>query len=303
MQFDAGERMHIWVTALLLALCWVAGCGDDDADLQGDPRPANQVVRERIAALAPAANLAHRGSGVNRASQSLPENSLAGFLAGMRDGADGIELDVELTSDGRLLILHDDTLDRTTTCRGCLSGYTFAQARACRLTNFSGEASDEPPPTLDEVFAVLPSHALVNVELKVYSGVCATPSTDAATLARGSVAEIKRLGVEQRTLFSSFSEEAAVTVKRVDPELYSAQLLSGVLTNSIARAVANQLDAIHPLLLVTKPTVAAIQEAGLQVNVWTVSLPADMQANLNKGVNAIITDEPALLRQVLQSRS
>lgn len=303
MQFQASEHMHIWVTALLLALCCVAGCGDDDPAFRGTPRPANQVVRERIAALAPAANIAHRGSGVNRAAQTLPENSLAGFQAAMRDGADGIELDIELTSDGRLLVLHDDTLDRTTTCRGCLSSYTYAQARTCRLTNFAGEASNEPPPTLEEVFAVLPSDALVNVELKVYSGACATPSTEAAILARSSVAEIKRLGVEERTFFSSFSEEAAATVKRVDPTLYSAQLLSGVLSNSLARAVANQLDAIHPLLLVSRPTVMAIQEAGLQVNVWTVSLPADMQTNLNKGVNAIITDEPALLHQVLQSRS
>lgn len=277
----------------------VGGCGDDDPEGITAVRPAHQVVRERIAQLAPAANLGHRGSGVNRTGQALAENSLASFRKAMEDGADGIELDVELTRDGRLIVLHDDTFDRTSTCTGCVSAYTFAEARACRLTNFAGEASSEPPPTLAEVFAALPPSALVNVELKVYDPPCTTATTGPVELARRAVAEIKALGVAPRTLFSSFDEVAAAAVKEADAGMYSAQLLSGVLPTSLGRALERNLDAIHPLFLVPPATVRRIQDAGLQVNVWTVDLREDMQLNLDKGVNTIITDHPALLRQVL----
>ncbi len=295
-------RLKLRYLAPAALVLLVAACGDDDPSHATTARPANEVIRERILQLAPAANLGHRGTGVNREGHALAENSLASFAAAMSDGADGIELDVELTADGRLIIMHDDTLERTTTCSGCVSAYTFAAARACRLINFAGAATNEPPPTLAEVYGVLPADALVNVELKVYDVTCSTPSTGAAELARQAVAEIKALEATRRTLFSSFSEEAAAAVKQEDPTLYSAQLLSGVLPTSIARALERQLDAMHPLFLVPGPTVRRILDAGMQVNVWTVDLAEDMRQNLDKGVSTIITDEPALLRQIINTR-
>jgi len=301
MKLDTREMWARPLTLVALATC-LAGCGDDDPSIGTAARPANEVVRKRIMQLAPAANLGHRGSGVNRDGEVLPENSLASFVAAMQEGADGIELDVELTSDGQLVVMHDDTFDRTSTCRGCVSAYTFDAARACRLTNFAGEISSEPPPTLAEVYDALPPQALVNVELKVYGAACSTATTGATALARASAIEIKRLGVQHRTLFSSFSEEAAAAIKLEDPALYSAQLMTGVQPTAIARAVERNLDAIHPLFLIPATTVARMQEAGLQVNIWTVVLPGDMQQSLVKGVDAIITDEPGLLRQVLQAQ-
>jgi len=305
MWFDlsAMQKCRRFRLSLVLVVSLAAfGCGDDDPDLPTTERAANQVVRERILQLAPAANLGHRGSGVNRAGEALPENSLASFRRAMEDGADGIELDVELTSDGKLIVMHDDTFDRTSTCRGCVSEYTFAAARECRLTNFAGDITSEPPPTLAEVFGVLPPTALVNVELKVYDPPCITPGTGPVELARRAVAEIHDLRVAQRTLFSSFSETAAAAVKEADPTLYSAQLLSGVLNTSLPRAVERNLDAIHPLFLVPPATVSRIRDAGLQVNVWTVDLRDDMERSLEKGVHTIITDYPGLLRQVLNER-
>lgn len=304
----AGSRMTHHMTYPKYARSVVAAmavffsaCGDDDPSLTS-AQAANLVVRQRIEQLAPAANLGHRGTGVNREGHALAENSLASFLQAMSDGADGIELDVELTSDGRLIVMHDDTLERTTTCSGCVSAYTFAAARACRLINFAGEPTSEPPPTLAEVYAVLPATALVNVELKVYDQACATPSTGATELAYKAAAEIKSLGVASRTLFSSFSEEAAVAIKQADPHLYSAQLVSGVLPTTLPRAVERGLDAIHPLFLAPATTVRRILDAGLQVNVWTVVLEENMQQSLDRDVSAIITDEPGLLRQVINQR-
>jgi glycerophosphoryl diester phosphodiesterase len=277
-----------------------AGCGDSSH------APADQTVRARIDALAPSANLGHRGFGLSRAGNPYPENSLAAFQAAMAAGADGIELDVELTSDGALLVMHDDTLDRTTSCAGCVSAYTLAEAQDCRLLDGDGVPTDTPPPTLAESYAALPDDALVNVELKVYGAECSTPTTGAEALAEAAVAEVVALGALERTIFSSFDATAAATVENVAPDAYSALLLS--LADSTAPAPATQLaldlglDAIHPFLLIDQAGLAAALDAGLQVNVWTVNGATTMNETIDKGSSAIITDQPDVLAAVLAER-
>jgi glycerophosphoryl diester phosphodiesterase len=266
------------------------------------PRAAHEIVRRRLAGLAPA-NLGHRGAGINAPYRTHPENSIASFLAAVRQGAHGVEVDVELTADGRLVIMHDDTLDRTTTCRGCVSAYTLEQLQACRLLDGTLQPTAERPPTLEQVFTALPGDALVNVELKVYRE-CLTPSTGAQTLAQAAVREIQRLGVAQRTIFSSFSDEALVAVKAADPSLYAGLLCSVYVDELLQRALQLQVDAIHP----NHETIAAEQvcrarDEGLQVNVWTVDSPADMDRALAMGVTTIITDEPGALAHRLAARS
>ena len=280
----------------LLAL--LAACGD----LSDPTAPANQAVRERIEALAPAANLAHRGSGPTRPLSPLPENSLAAYRNAIALGADGIELDVELTSDGKLLVMHDDTLDRTSTCSGCVSAYTLAAARQCALVDGHGEPTDERPPTLAQVYAALPEDALVNVELKVY-GRCATPDTGAETLARTAAAEVRRLGVARRTLFSSFEEAAVAALKRADPALYAALLTGDANRDDVAHVSAIGLDAIHPTWSgINAETVAFARARGLQVNLWTVDTRMFLTQALDKGPTAIITDEPGILAALLAER-
>jgi len=260
-------------------------------------------VRERLQDLAPAANLAHRGVGMNRPQSALPENSLAAFRHAMAQGADGVELDVELTADGRLVVMHDDRLDRTTTCTGCVSAYTFDAVRDCRLVNYARAASDEPPPTLAEVYAALPADALVNVELKVYGGACLTPTTGAEELTRRAMREVRGLGAADRTLFSSFDEAAALAVKEVDPALYSALLVRGVPAGTIERTAALGLDALHPFFTeVEAPAIALARDLGLQVNLWTVVTRELLEQALAKQPTAIITDEPEVLAEILAER-
>jgi len=285
-----------WLAATL------AACDHDDHGGFLDP-PARLVVRTRIVALARAATLGHRGTGVNRLGHPLPENSVASFAAAMADGADGIELDAELTADGALVVMHDDTLDRTTTCRGCVSAYTFAAIRQCRLIDGDGRVSREAPPTLDEAYAVVPRDALVNVELKVFSEPCRTPPTGADALVRATVDAVARLGARRRTLFSSFDEAAVVALKEADPDLYVALLVDELRPDTVERAVARKLDAVHPLQLVGAAGVRSILDAGLQANLWTVNAAEDVAASLNKGATAIITDEPAKVKAVLVERS
>jgi glycerophosphoryl diester phosphodiesterase len=278
------KRIAPWGLLGLAALATaVSGCSDAGVASQ----PPVEVVRGRI-------------------GHALPENSIPSFLQAMADGADGIELDVELTSDGGLLIMHDDTLDRTTTCSGCVSAYTVAEAQACFLLDGDGRVTDLHPPTLAEVFEALPEDALVNIELKVYDEDCTTPTTGAAALAEATVAEVEMLEVANRVLFSSFDETAATTVKVENPGLYSAYLVSIEGTQdwqaSIDLTASLGLDALHPLFIIPAEGVQLARASGLQLNVWTVNNPVSMVDSIDKGVTAIITDEPAILAEILAER-
>ena len=107
------------VGVLLVAVA----CGSSDVT------PADDV-RTQLASLAPCANLGHRGAGITEAGHPFPENSIVSFLEAMDQGADGIDIDVQITQDGGVIVMHDDTLDRTTDCTGCVSAMTFDEVRA-----------------------------------------------------------------------------------------------------------------------------------------------------------------------------
>jgi len=272
----------------------------------GPGPPAPGPVRARLQALAPAAVIGHRGAGKTRPDHPWPENSLASFLAAVRRGADGVELDVTLTRDERLVVLHDDTLERTTDGSGAVSRLLLEEVRRCRILDAAGRPTREPPPTLEEAFRCLPPHVLINVELKPPGSGRRAPGAGAALLARTAVREVIRLGGGARALFSSFDEEAAAAVKREAPSLYAGLLLTREASRSwepaLARAAAHGLDAVHPHHWISAAGVEAARRAGLQVNVYTVNGRPRMRTVLDRGVTSIITDEPGLLRAVVQER-
>jgi glycerophosphoryl diester phosphodiesterase len=285
---------------LLLALAAGCGGGSDDSEPAG---PANETVRARLELLAPA-NLGHRGTGPTRPLGRFPENSLPAFRAAIRDGADGVELDVVLTADRKLLVMHDDTLDRTTSCRGCANSFTLAEAQSCFLRDGTGNVTDERPPSLAEAYAALPRQALVNIELKVFGDPCTDPRTGPVTLARTAVAQVQELRAAPRTIFSSFNDVAVAAVKEADPALYAALLSGAPQAGLIGRVTGLGLDAVHPSFSgVSGEFVAAAHAAGLQVNVYTVNGRRFLMDALNLGVDAIITDEPAVLRQLRDEAS
>jgi len=306
--------MHFRFASLLVLSFCVAACGGDAAGDGGggvggdgiggagggDALPPNEVVRERIEGLAPSANIGHRGTGPTRDGHALPENSIPSFLAAMAEGADGIELDVEITQDGRLIVMHDDDVNRTTNCTGCVSEMTFDAIRACNLLDGAGQPTEEHPPTLDEVYAEVPSPALINVELKVFGPDCLTDTTGPDDLVPLALDEVARLGGENRTIFSSFDVDAVEIVKLEQPEYYSALLLVVTDSDDVQEALLVGQDAIHPRFdLIDTETVQEALDSGLQVNVWTVNDEADMQANIDKGATAIITDFPGVLSELL----
>ena len=256
---------------------------------------AQAAVRERIATLKPSASLGHRGTGPTREGHPFPENSIAAFVAAIEGGADGVELDAEITMDGRIIVMHDDTVDRTTNCTGCVSSMSFDEIRACRLLDGEGNPTDQRPPTLREVYDALGPNALINIELKVFGPACATATTGPAALVEAVLDEVIGIGGESRTLFSSFDETAVGLLKMVRPDFYSALVSRDNDEALIERAIALNQDAIHPSVTIAPETVLSARAAGLQVNVWTANTTEITHEQIRKGSTAIITDEPAVL--------
>jgi glycerophosphoryl diester phosphodiesterase len=293
-----------WIAVLVL--CGLVGCGNDGENGSATA-PANVTVRERITRLAPAVIFAHRGQGPTRPGNPVPENSLAAFRAAIAQGTDGLEMDSELTADGQLILMHDDTVNRTTECHGCVSMLSFDAVRHCRLLDGDGQPTDQVPPTLDEVFQLQPNNVLVNVELKVFSAACRTPGHGPVDLATTMIATLRRLGVERRTVVQSFDAEALGSMKAQAPDIYTAFLVTGLRPRDVSSAVELHAAAIQPggpfpFLVLPPAILRAALDAGLQVIPWTVDDAVSMNTLLDNGVNGIITDDPALLKDVVNSR-
>ena len=299
------EETRAWYACTTANACDFNACNEEFAarDVCLGTAPVDRVAT-RIGAIAFfrfSASFGHRGTGPTREGHPFPENSISSFVAAMDEGADGVELDLEITEDGELIIMHDDTLDRTTNCTGCVSEMTFDEIRACRLLDGDGNPTDERPPTLLEAYAAVGPDALVNIELKVFGEGCITETTGPDALTRRALEEVTLLGVESRTLFSSFDPVATELVKIERPDYYSALLSSNPEDGLVDDALTLGLDAIHPLFSVSAETVSDALDAGLQVNIWTVNTASLMEEQLDKCSTAIITDDPALFEEVRNS--
>ena len=152
--------------------------------------------------------IAHRGDNTN-----APENTISAFKKALDLGADGIELDVRLTKDGKLVVIHDRTVDRTTNGTGLVNHHT--QEEILRLDAgswFTSEFAGENPPTLDEVFEALPSDFLINVEMKVIMDGMNTIAHQVANV-------VRRHARWNSTLVASFNPISLWALRKIEPEI------------------------------------------------------------------------------------
>ncbi len=234
-----------------------------------------------------ARNFAHRG-----ASGRAPENTLLAFRSAFELGADAIECDVQLSADGEPVIIHDATLERTTTGRGTVAALTLAALR--RLD----AGASERIPTLQEVLDLCHAERkLVNLEVKAES------LAEALAIAQVVGQAIEQGGHHTNTLVSSFWLPAVATLKKEHPTIRTATLHGGLRWRffSMLRAAREcRADAIHlHRALVSRRLVEAAHAAGLEVNVWTVDHPSTMLRLLSWGVDGIMTNYPEVLHRVL----
>lgn len=247
--------------------------------------------------------LAHRG-----ASAYAPENTLAAFRLARELGADGIELDVQLTRDKIPVVIHDETVDRTTDGHGRVADLMIGEiARLDAGTWKTEDYRGEPIPTLAQVFEALSDWlnpvgrarpCLINVELK-------TERVRTDGLERQVLNVIARYGVQHRVLLSSFSPLALYRAKKINPRLPRGLLYeassSALLQNALIRAFTAP-QALHPESpLVNAQLMQWTRRKKFQVNTWTVDEPEEARRLAALGVHAIITNKPDVIREATRA--
>ncbi len=234
---------------------------------------------------------AHRG-----ACAHAPENTLAAFELALAQGADGIELDVKLSADGHVVVIHDAMVDRTTGEHGRVKDLSLAELRTFDAGSFFAEKfRGEKIPTLEEVFETLGNRTFINVELTNYN----TPRDH---LVESVCMLIKRFSLQKRVLFSSFFASNLSRARDFLPDVPRGLLAFGGLLGAWARSFGfafGKYQALHPNLKdVTPQQVQRVHRLGRRVHVWTVNAAEEMRRLFGWGVDAIITDDPQAAVQI-----
>jgi len=235
--------------------------------------------------------IAHRG-----ASAYAPENTLAAFNLALELGADGVELDVSLTKDRVPVVLHDDTVDRTTNGHGAVNQMTLAQVKELDASNKFEKYCGEIIPTLEEVLRAITWRGSVNIELKNL-----TLQTDGVEAATDAV--IKNVGALDKVMVSSFNPIALRRMYKLDPRIPRGLLYRPNLPIFLRRAWLRPLahpTALHPQYsMITRAFVAWAHAKGYKVNTWTVDDPDEMKRLIALGVDAMMTNKPDVLRKIV----
>ena len=239
--------------------------------------------------------IAHRGF-----SAAAPENTIPAFLSAIDAGADMIEFDVRLTADNRLVIIHDATLDRTTTGHGAVSHQTLSELRRLDAGAWFGSAfAGSVIPTLDDVLELCHGRGvLANIEVKTEERRVA-PLDQLADVVAASVSE---LGATDSVVISSYSRRVVSRLSDTDRRLATALLTDRLFTNRHVTVVAQQVGAIAlhvPYRLATSQLADRARQRGLISAVHTVNDPTDMTRAVNMGFDAIFTDRPDRLRRLV----
>ena len=240
---------------------------------------------------------AHRGG-----SLLWPENSLLAFRNALALGADFIEFDVHLSRDGEVMVIHDATLDRTTTGAGPVRDRLVAELRVLRLKDRSGVVTAETVPTLDEVVEVAAqAKRRMLLEIKVDAAKARYPGIEEKVLAI-----LDRQAMTASTVVMAFEAPTWRRVRELRPEvatcaLYSARTLRrSSLTTELEtlRAAGVRFIGVEHTA-VDAAAVAQAQRAGIGLGAWTVNNPADMTRMIGAGVTILITDQPDVAKTLL----
>jgi len=232
---------------------------------------------------------AHRG-----ADAYAPENTLEAFAMAAQMGADGVELDVQLTKDGQIVVCHDERIDRTSNGKGWLKDFTLEELKKLDFSGGNKRYSGVQIPTLEEVLDHLQNTGmLVNIELK-------TQTIPYPALVRKCIELVRAKGYTDRIIFSSFNHLSLQKVRFFAPEIPIGYLYLRATPAVIPIAGRHGANAMHlSWHNLQKPGILeACIENGQQINVWTVNKEEEMRFCMEHGVNAVITDCPDRIREI-----
>jgi glycerophosphoryl diester phosphodiesterase len=236
--------------------------------------------------------LAHRGDLAH-----APENTLSSFRQAIQKGADGVELDVKLTSDGHVIVFHDTSVDRTTNAAGRVASFSLDAIRKLDAGSwFNEKFRGEKVPLLEEVFETVGPEKLINIELTNYS----TPRDGLVD----RVCElIKHRGNQAQVIFSSFFASNLRRASHLIPEIPRGLLAMPGLPGIWARSFGfmfGDYNALHPhITSVDRQQVQRVHRLNRRVHVWTANTPTEVKQLREWNVDGIFTDDPAAALQAL----
>jgi len=275
-------RSPVTLLAAALALGGLAAVGPSGSTA---PRPA-------VAA--------HRGG-----AMLWPENSRLAFENALGLGVEYLELDVHLSRDGEVVVIHDPTLDRTTTGAGPVRERTLAELRALRLRDRDGRVTAQTVPTLDEVVALAASaRRQLLVEIKVDPGRERYPGIEEKV-----VATLDRHAMAGAAVVMAFEPGTWLRLRELRPALRAGALFSARGLERTGATLAAAMDAAvgagvgfigleHRML--TAAAVEQARRAGVALGAWTVNDPLDVRRAVDLGVAIVISDRPDLVREMLE---
>lgn len=226
---------------------------------------------------------AHRG-----ASAYAPENTLAAFKLAVDMDADGVELDVQMTKDEKLVVIHDETIQRVSNGYGYVRDFTLAQLKELCFNKTCPEYEDIAIPTLREVFQLLkPTSLKINIELKTgvyfYKGI-----------EQKVIDLVADYGMEDRIWYSSFNHYCMKRVQQIKPDAKIGLLYSDGIYEPAAYAKSMGAEALHPAIynLQYPEFIENCRQGKIRIHPWTVNSFSDMAACIQMGVDAVITNYP-----------
>ena len=248
--------------------------------------------------------IAHRGNSAHR-----PENTLASFASALEIGALFVELDVQLTADGQVVVLHDPTVDRTTDGHGPIASLSLSEARQLSAgypRRFGSDFATERIPTLAEALDLVRGRARVMIEIK--------PDAVGANVDDGIEEQTLRIirdrGAEANVAILSFDHRALERCRALEPDIVRGQLFYRAAAAEIVaacRASASKV-AMPEKGMLSDEVVAAVRGAGLELGVWVVDDPAELPDLLRHAPFGIASNDPgpmmaALVREVSIARA
>jgi len=220
-----------------------------------------------------------------------PENTLASFKGAMDAGCDMIELDVTLTRDRKVVVIHDDTLDRTTTGKGLVRGHAFEEIGTLDAGSwFDPRFAAERVPELFEVLKLTAGRCLLNIEIKTSAF---EPGFPADAIEHQAVQLVKTTGAMDRVIISSFDQRILQRIAAMDAPPGLALISDHAADRSVLeRLLAVKAFSWHPRFTVlTRDQVDMLHAAGLEIFPWTINTREEAQKLLALGVDGLICNE------------
>lgn len=238
-------------------------------------------------------NFAHRGS-----SKYFPENTILSLKEGIKSGSNGLEIDVHKTKDNKLVVIHDEDIQRTFKGKGLVKNMTLEELRnfKCRNKNFEDNLECRIP-TLSEVLDIIKdTNVILNIELK-------TDEIHYEDIEKDVIELVNRYGLKRKIILSSFNHESIRICREIDSEIETGLLYYKEIENVVQYAKKLGANAIHPdLRLVSEELIKEANENNIKVNVYTVNSPIYMRKLIKAGVNGIFTDYPDLLDEIINEK-